>query len=140
MTEQQRREYEASLARAQAREDERQRIAEQVRRERYRITTAIAMLARVGAMPVYLLRRAQVRALDTRDLSELMTAGATFEMIETLKTSGLTILLVEQNVNQALAVADRAYVMRLGRIAAEEPAGEIAAGTDLGALYLGGWA
>ena len=41
-----------------------------------------------------------------------------FEMIAELKASGLTILLVEQNVAKALTVADRAYVMRLGRIAA----------------------
>jgi branched-chain amino acid transport system ATP-binding protein len=61
-----------------------------------------------------------------------------FEMIETLKTSGLTILLVEQNVNQALAVADRAYVMRLGAIVASGTAAEIRSESDLGAHYLGG--
>lgn len=61
-----------------------------------------------------------------------------FEMIGELKRSGLTIVLVEQNAAKALSIADRAYVMRLGRIAAEGPADEIAATTDLGALYLGG--
>jgi branched-chain amino acid transport system ATP-binding protein len=61
-----------------------------------------------------------------------------FDMIAELKRSGLTIALVEQNAAKALSVADRAYVMRLGRIAAEGPAAEIAANTDLGALYLGG--
>lgn len=61
-----------------------------------------------------------------------------FEMIETLKTSGLTILLVEQNVNQALSVADRAYVMRLGAIVASGTADEIRSGSDLSAHYLGG--
>ena len=61
-----------------------------------------------------------------------------FEMIAELKRSGLTIVLVEQNAAKALSVADRAYVMRLGRIAAKGPAAEIAANTDLGALYLGG--
>ena len=60
-----------------------------------------------------------------------------FEMIVTLKKSGLTILLVEQNVAKALSVADRAYVMRLGSIAASGTAAEIGAGTDLSALYLG---
>ena len=50
----------------------------------------------------------------------------------------LTILLVEQNAAKALAVADRAYVMRLGRIAAEGSAAEIGAATDLHSLYLGG--
>lgn len=61
-----------------------------------------------------------------------------FEMIVALKESGLTILLVEQNASKALAIADRAYVMRLGEIAAEGSAAEIAAATDLKALYLSG--
>jgi branched-chain amino acid transport system ATP-binding protein len=61
-----------------------------------------------------------------------------FEMIAMLKRSGLTILLVEQNASKALAVADRAYVMRLGKIEAEGAASEIAAATDLKALYLAG--
>ncbi|WP_341538107.1 hypothetical protein [Sinorhizobium medicae] len=61
-----------------------------------------------------------------------------FEMIETLKKSGLTILLVEQNVNQALAVADRAFVMRLGAIVASGTVEEIRSTSDLSAHYLGG--
>ncbi len=61
-----------------------------------------------------------------------------FEMIRTLKQSGLTIVLVEQNARKALSVADRAYVMRLGKIAASGTAAEIGAATDLSALYLGG--
>ena len=61
-----------------------------------------------------------------------------FEMIAALKASGLTILLVEQNASKALAVADRAYVMRLGRIEVEGSAAELAAATDLKSLYLAG--
>jgi branched-chain amino acid transport system ATP-binding protein len=61
-----------------------------------------------------------------------------FDMIAALKSSGLTILLVEQNASKALSVADRAYVMRLGKIKAEGTASEIAAATDLKALYLAG--
>jgi len=61
-----------------------------------------------------------------------------FEMIVQLKQTGLTILLVEQNVNQALAVADRAYVMRLGRIVAQGASEQISKEHDLGAHYLGG--
>ena len=60
-----------------------------------------------------------------------------FAMIGALKAAGTTILLVEQNVAKALAVADRAYVMRLGRIAASGTAPEIGSATDLRALYLG---
>ena len=58
-------------------------------------------------------------------------------MIAELKDGGLTMLLVEQNASMALAVADRAYVMRLGEIAAEGAAADIAAASDLKALYLG---
>ena len=61
-----------------------------------------------------------------------------FAMIAELKRTGLTILLVEQNAAQALAIADHAFVMRLGQVAASGPAAEIRAATDLKALYLGG--
>jgi len=61
-----------------------------------------------------------------------------FEMIDTLKRTGLTIFLVEQNVSQALALADRAYVLRLGKIVASGTADEIRSSTDLSAHYLGG--
>jgi branched-chain amino acid transport system ATP-binding protein len=61
-----------------------------------------------------------------------------FAMIAELKRTGLTILLVEQNAAQALAIADHAFVMRLGTVAASGPAAEIRAATDLKALYLGG--
>jgi len=60
-----------------------------------------------------------------------------FAMIDNLKKSGVTILLVEQNARKGLAIADRAYVMRLGRVEAEGAAGEIAANTELKSLYLG---
>ena len=63
-----------------------------------------------------------------------------FQMILSLKASGVTILLVEQNARKGLAVADRAYVMRLGRIEVEGAADELAATTELKSLYLGGHA
>jgi len=61
-----------------------------------------------------------------------------FQMIADLKAQKLTILLVEQNARKALQVADRAYVLRLGEVAGSGTAQEIAASTDLDALYLGG--
>jgi len=61
-----------------------------------------------------------------------------FAMIAKLAATGLSILLVEQNVSKALAVASRAYVMRLGRIAAAGPARELAEAADLKEHYLGG--
>ena len=41
------------------------------------------------------------------------------------------------DAGQALSVADRAYVLRLGQVAAAGPAADIAAGQDLKTLYLG---
>jgi len=61
-----------------------------------------------------------------------------FEMIVQLKKTGLTILLVEQNASIALEVADRAYVMRLGEIAASGSVDDIGTAYDLKTLYLGG--
>jgi branched-chain amino acid transport system ATP-binding protein len=60
-----------------------------------------------------------------------------FELIHQLKEEGLTILLVEQNAVKALELADRAYVMSLGKIAAEGEAKEIASNTDLASIYFG---
>jgi branched-chain amino acid transport system ATP-binding protein len=86
-----------------------------------------------------LMSRPRVLLLDEPSLGLApVIVDQIFEMIGTLKRSGLTILLVEQNVAKALSVADRAYVMRLGVIAASGTAAEIGAETDLSALYLGG--
>jgi branched-chain amino acid transport system ATP-binding protein len=86
-----------------------------------------------------MMSRPRILLLDEPSLGLAPTiVDQIFDMIAALKRSGLTILLVEQNASKALAVADRAYVMRLGRIAAEGTAAEIAAATDLKALYLSG--
>jgi branched-chain amino acid transport system ATP-binding protein len=61
-----------------------------------------------------------------------------YEFINKLRATGLTILLVEQNAKMALQNAERAYVMVLGRVAKKGRAEEIAASSDLEALYLGG--
>lgn len=45
--------------------------------------------------------------------------------IARLRSEGIAVLVVEQNVQSALAVADRAYVMRLGRIVHEGPAAQL---------------
>lgn len=86
-----------------------------------------------------MMSRPRILLLDEPSLGLAPTiVDQIFNMITTLKRSGLTILLVEQNASKALAVADRAYVMRLGKIETEGTAAEIAAATDLKALYLAG--
>lgn len=61
-----------------------------------------------------------------------------FGLIRDLKKSGTTILLVEQNAGKAMRIADRNYVISLGRIVAEGTSEEITGGSDLRAIYLGG--
>jgi branched-chain amino acid transport system ATP-binding protein len=60
-----------------------------------------------------------------------------FEIILEIKGLGKTILLVEQNANKALAVADRAYVLEQGHIVKTGPAHEIAQDPAVRAAYLG---
>jgi len=60
-----------------------------------------------------------------------------YEFINKLRSTGVTILLVEQNANMALKTAERAYVMALGKIAKKGAAADIATSSDLKALYLG---
>jgi len=86
-----------------------------------------------------LMSRPRLLLLDEPSLGLAPTiVDQIFEMIGELKRQGLSILLVEQNAARALAIADRAYVLRLGRVAAEGTAAEIAAASNLEQLYLGG--
>ncbi len=61
-----------------------------------------------------------------------------FGIIERLNAElGVTVLLVEQNANRALGVADHAYIMESGRIVLEGPANELASNPDVQEFYLG---
>jgi len=61
-----------------------------------------------------------------------------FAIIRSLRSQGVTILLVEQMANQALAVADRGYVLETGRITLEGPGRELRRDPKVRAAYLGG--
>ena len=61
-----------------------------------------------------------------------------FDIITALHKAGTTILLVEQNAEMALAVADRAYVMETGRITLSGTGEELAASEEVQKAYLGG--
>ena len=60
-----------------------------------------------------------------------------FDIIQELHESGATILLVEQNAQMALSVADRAYVLETGRIAMSGDASELLQNDDVQKAYLG---
>lgn len=61
-----------------------------------------------------------------------------FSTIRQLNAEGLSILLVEQNARQALAIAHRGYVLETGSIALAGPAAELLADPRVQAAYLGG--
>lgn len=61
-----------------------------------------------------------------------------FEVIRSLRDQGRTILLVEQNAAASLRIADRAYVLELGRVIIEGPALEVWNMESVRNLYLGG--
>jgi branched-chain amino acid transport system ATP-binding protein len=60
-----------------------------------------------------------------------------FKTLKTLNEQGLTILLVEQNVRQALQIADFAYVMENGKIALVGPSAELLDNPKVVEAYLG---
>ncbi len=61
-----------------------------------------------------------------------------FEIIKNLNKAGTTILLVEQNAQMALSVADRAYVIETGRITLSGTGEELAKSEEVKKAYLGG--
>ena len=60
-----------------------------------------------------------------------------FEIIQSLHKAGTTILLVEQNAQMALSIADRAYVLETGRISLSGPAAELLTNDSVRKAYLG---
>ncbi len=60
-----------------------------------------------------------------------------FQMIDGLRATGVTILLVEQNARAALEVADHGYVLEMGEIALEGPAADLARDPRVIDTYLG---
>jgi branched-chain amino acid transport system ATP-binding protein len=60
-----------------------------------------------------------------------------FEVLQRLKDEGLTMLLVEQNVQMALAVSEYAYVLAEGRVDLEGPSKELARDEHIREAYLG---
>jgi branched-chain amino acid transport system ATP-binding protein len=60
-----------------------------------------------------------------------------FALVERIRASGLTVLIVEQNVRQVLHVVDRAYLLEAGSIRASGAAAELLAGETIQQAYLG---
>ena len=60
-----------------------------------------------------------------------------FELVRRIRAGGLTVLIVEQNVQQVLKVVDRAYLLEAGTIRASGSAGELLASDTVKQAYLG---
>jgi branched-chain amino acid transport system ATP-binding protein len=60
-----------------------------------------------------------------------------FEILRRLRSEGLTMLLVEQNIQLALAISDYAYVLADGRVELEGPSREVAQNEHVRRAYLG---
>ena len=61
-----------------------------------------------------------------------------FDMIKTVNSLGTTVLLVEQNAKKALSIADRAYVLEIGRMVKTGTGRDLLADDDIQKAYLGG--
>lgn len=61
-----------------------------------------------------------------------------FSIIEEIKKQGTTVLLIEQNANMALSIADRGYVLETGKIVLEGTGKELLASDSVKKAYLGG--
>ena len=90
------------------------------------------------AMGRALMARPKVLLLDepTMGLSPIM-CDKIFEVVQTVASQGVTILLVEQNANRALQLADRGYVMESGLITMNGDAKELLRDPRVRAAYLG---
>lgn len=61
-----------------------------------------------------------------------------FEVVKDINKEGTTILLVEQNANMALSVANRAYVIETGKVILSGTPDELQASEEIKKAYLGG--
>lgn len=91
------------------------------------------------AMGRALMSRPKILLLDepSMGLAPLLVKEI-FNIIKEINESGTTILLVEQNANMALSIADKAYVLETGRITLSGTAKELASSEAVRKAYLGG--
>ncbi|MBB5873326.1 branched-chain amino acid transport system ATP-binding protein [Allocatelliglobosispora scoriae] len=89
-----------------------------------------------------LVQRPTVLLIDELSLGLApIVVGGLMEMVRRLNATGMTVVVVEQSVNVALALADRLYFLEKGTVAAEHTAAELAGRPELvRSLMLGGQA
>ena len=85
-----------------------------------------------------LMARPRVLLLDEPSMGLApMVISQIFKIISEINAQGVTVLLVEQNAQQALSRSDRAYIMETGTIVRTGPARELLADNSIRAAYLG---
>ena len=85
-----------------------------------------------------LMSRPEVLMLDEPSLGLApLIVKEIFSIIETLRKTGVTFVLVEQNARAALAVADYGYVLEMGEVSLHGPAAELAQDSRVIDTYLG---
>ncbi len=91
------------------------------------------------ALAMALVHEPEVLLIDELSLGLApVTVQSLLEIVRELKQQGLTMVIVEQSLNVALAVADRAIFMEKGQIRFDGPAAELAERDDLArAVFLG---
>jgi branched-chain amino acid transport system ATP-binding protein len=85
-----------------------------------------------------LMAQPEILILDELSLGlSPLLALSLFESLLTLKKTGLTMLLVEQNVQMALAVSDYGYVLAEGKVQLQGPASSLLKNEEVQRTYLG---
>lgn len=90
------------------------------------------------AMGRALMSRPKLLLLDEPSMGLApMLVAQIFSIIQEINAGGTTIMLVEQNANMALSIANRAYVLETGEVVLQGPADELAANPKVRKAYLG---
>jgi branched-chain amino acid transport system ATP-binding protein len=107
-------------------------------RKRQRAGTLSGGEQQMLAIARALMARPKLLMLDEPSLGLApLLVGELFRVIEEINRQGVTVLLVEQNVHQALKIAHRAYVIEVGRIVREGPSQDLLADPSIKEAYLG---
>jgi len=85
-----------------------------------------------------LMSRPKLLMLDEPSLGlSPIIKGRIFKSVEEIRNEGITILLVEQDASSALRIADRAYILEVGRVALEGKSKDLVASEQVKKAYLG---
>ncbi|GAA2430624.1 ABC transporter ATP-binding protein [Actinomadura vinacea] len=125
-------------ARARARRQVFEMFPRLAERRRQRAGTLSGGEQQMLAIARALMSRPKLLLLDEPSLGLApMLVKQIGETVGEIARDGVPVLLVEQNAAMALSVADRAYVLELGRVVLSGPADELSRSDEVGRLYLG---